>query len=294
MQQSTAQFDAKTTGAVTKLLADVSQPKRVGFAPAQSSLVDVCTMLGVSTSPAMLNEPQMFTHIHLKEGQRLFSMGQPLESIYIVHSGFLKMVQNDDYGSESILSFPMKGDLLGADALYLRAYQSDCVALTSSVVVAVPYKSLKQLNISYPGLDSELMQVMSKYLVEQQHLLTMVNTLSAEARVARFVVSLSQRFEEMGYSSKAFSLRMTRLEIGAHLGLTLETVSRTLSLLKDCGYIDVDQRNITIKDGEALRTLKRTPVRKKTVKTGETGVTTVATASHWASGVMTVTTPALA
>jgi CRP/FNR family transcriptional regulator len=52
---------------------------------------------------------------------------------------------------------------------------------------------------------------------------------------------------------------MTRHEIGSYLGLTLETVSRTLSAFNEIGMISVDQRTIGIKDPEALKTLRRLP-----------------------------------
>ena len=61
------------------------------------------------------------------------------------------------------------------------------------------------------------------------------------------------------YSSKLFNLRMTRHEIGSYLGLTLETVSRTLSAFNEFGLITVDQRSIGIKDIDSLRTLRRLP-----------------------------------
>jgi CRP/FNR family transcriptional regulator len=63
----------------------------------------------------------------------------------------------------------------------------------------------------------------------------------------------------MGYSAKLFNLRMTRHEIGSYLGLTLETVSRTLSAFNEIGLISVDQRTIGIKDPEALKNLRRLP-----------------------------------
>jgi CRP/FNR family transcriptional regulator len=101
--------------------------------------------------------------------------------------------------------------------------------------------------------------VMSRELVREQAMIGMLGALSAEARVARFLVALSERFAQMGYSSKLFNLRMTRHEIGSYLGLTLETVSRTLSAFNEIGMISVDQRTIGIKDPEALKTLRRLP-----------------------------------
>ncbi|MFZ9162068.1 MAG: Crp/Fnr family transcriptional regulator, partial [Burkholderiaceae bacterium] len=54
-------------------------------------------------------------------------------------------------------------------------------------------------------------------------------------------------------------LRMTRKEIGNYLGMQLETVSRTFSKFVEDGIIDVNQRHITIKHLEALRSLLNTP-----------------------------------
>jgi CRP/FNR family transcriptional regulator len=55
-------------------------------------------------------------------------------------------------------------------------------------------------------------------------------------------------FVDMGYSSKLFNLRMTRQDIGGYLGLTLETVSRTLSAFHEIGLITVHQRTADIID----------------------------------------------
>ncbi|GAA5231815.1 hypothetical protein GCM10025794_27590 [Massilia kyonggiensis] len=84
--------------------------------------------------------------------------------------------------------------------------------------------------------------------------------------MARFLISLAERFAAMGYSSKLFNLRMTRHEIGSYLGLTLETVSRTLSAFNEIGLITVDQRTIGIKDPEALKTLRRLPPSRSRAK----------------------------
>jgi DNA-binding transcriptional ArsR family regulator len=108
--------------------------------------------------------------------------------------------------------------------------------------------------------------VMSRELVREQAMIGMLGALSAEARVARFLVSLADRFAAMGYSSKLFNLRMTRHEIGSYLGLTLETVSRTLSAFNEIGLITVDQRTIGIKDPEALKTLRRLPPSRSRAK----------------------------
>jgi len=109
------------------------------------------------------------------------------------------------------------------------------------------------------GRDSAVDGVMSRELVREQAMVSAIGSLCAEARVARFLVMQSERFAEMGYSGTQFNLRMTRQDIGSYLGLTLETVSRTLSAFNAIGLISVEQRAIVIRDVQALRTLRRLP-----------------------------------
>jgi CRP/FNR family transcriptional regulator len=153
----------------------------------------------------------------------------------------------------------MKGDLFGVDGIHGKRYESEAVALTNCDVILVPFKKLTALGKMFPELEAALYGVMSRELIREQSMVSMLGSLSAEARVARFLVNLSERFAELGYSGKQFNLRMTRHEIGSYLGLTLETVSRTLSAFNEMGLISVDQRAIDIKDFHALKTLRRLP-----------------------------------
>lgn len=224
-----------------------------------STLKEVCDILRIPASAGMQDQDTLFQHVQFKAGQRIHTIGQPFDVLYIVNSGFLKTVMIDVFGNEQILSFPMKGDLFGVDGIHSRRYESEAVALTNCDVILVPFKKLTGLGKMYPELESALYSVMSRELIREQAMVSMLGSLSAEARVARFLVNLSERFSELGYSGKQFNLRMTRHEIGSYLGLTLETVSRTLSAFNEMGLISVEQRAIDIKDLNSLRTLRRLP-----------------------------------
>ena len=224
-----------------------------------STLKEVCDLLRIPASASMQDQDTLFQHVQFKAGQRIHTIGQPFDVLYIVNSGFLKTVMIDVFGNEQILSFPMKGDLFGVDGIHGRRYESEAVALTNCDVILVPFKKLTALGKMFPELEAALYGVMSRELIREQSMVSMLGSLSAEARVARFLVNLSERFAELGYSGKQFNLRMTRHEIGSYLGLTLETVSRTLSAFNEMGLISVDQRAIDIKDFNALKTLRRLP-----------------------------------
>jgi CRP/FNR family transcriptional regulator len=231
-----------------------------------SNLKELCDLLRIPAAISIVDEEFLFQHVQFKTGQRIHTIGQPFDTLYIVHSGFLKTVLIDEFGNEQVLSFPMKGDLFGVDGIHTRRYASEAVALSNCDLILVPFKKFTALGRAHIELEHAMYSVMSRELVREQAMVSMLGALSAEARVARFLVSLSERFAEMGYSNKMFNLRMTRHEIGSYLGLTLETVSRTLSAFNEIGLITVDQRSIGIKDVDALRTLRRLPPSSSRVK----------------------------
>lgn len=224
-----------------------------------SNLKELCELLRIPSAVSVNDEEFLFQHVQFKTGQRIHTIGQPFDTLYVVHSGFLKTVLIDEFGNEQVLNFPMKGDMFGVDGIHTKRYASEAVALSNCDLILLPFKKFTSLGRVHAELEHAMYSVMSRELVREQAMVSMLGALSAEARVARFLVSLSERFAEMGYSSKLFNLRMTRHEIGSYLGLTLETVSRTLSAFNEIGLISVDQRSIAIKDLDALKTLRRLP-----------------------------------
>ena len=224
-----------------------------------SNLKEVCDLLRISAGSSIAHEDTLFQHVQFKAGQRIHTIGQPFDMLYIVNSGFLKSVMIDASGSEHILSFPMKGDLFGVDGIHTRHYASEAVALSSCDIILVPFKKFTAIGKTHAELETAMYGVMSRELIREHAMVTILGSLSAEARVARFLALLSERFSEMGYSGRQFNLRMTRHEIGSYLGLTLETVSRTLSAFNEIGLISVEQRAIEINNLEALKTLRRLP-----------------------------------
>jgi len=248
-----------------------------------SNLKEVCELLRIPAACSVNDEEPLFQHVQFKTGQRLYTIGQPFDTLYIVHSGFLKTVLIDEFGNEQVLSFPMRGDLLGVDGIHGKHHATEAVALSNCDVILLPFKKLTSLGRVHPELEPAMYGVMSRELVREQAMVSMLGALSAEARVARFLISLSERFADMGYSSKFFNLRMTRHEIGSYLGLTLETVSRTLSAFNEIGLINVDQRSIGINDADALRSLRRLPPSSSRAKQIASRKQKLATAPAWAA-----------
>ncbi len=250
-----------------------------------SNLRQVCELLLIEVPARADQDTHRFQHLRIKAGQSLYRTGQDFDTLFLINSGFVKTVHIDEHGTEHVLSFPMKGDVLGTDGIHTLHYASDAIALCDCDIILLPYKTLAKLTHTYLELETALYSLMSREIVREQALISMLSALSAEAKVARFLVKLGERFMQLGYSSRQFNLRMTRQEIGSYLGLTLETVSRTLSALHEQGLIRVEQREIQLCDIPALKKLRRFAPNKAKQKVADTVSTLVNNTlrAHWNS-----------
>ena len=88
----------------------------------------------------------------------------------------------------------------------------------------------------------------SKELASDKNLMILLSKNNADARLATFLLSLSARFQERGFSTTRFRLSMPRKDIANHLGLAVETISRLFARFQQQGLIDVAGKSITLVD----------------------------------------------
>jgi CRP/FNR family transcriptional regulator len=188
----------------------------------------------------------------LHRGEAVFRTGEPLTSLYAVRTGFFKLQSTLSPGRDQVTGFSMGGEWLGLDAIGGERYVGDAIALEDSQVCAIPYRRLLAATREQPGLDEDFHRLMSRELARAHRVELMLGSLSAEERVASFLIDLAQRLRARGFSGTALVLRMTREEIGSHLGLQFETVSRALSRLQQQGVLEVRQRQVRIVDPTGL------------------------------------------
>jgi CRP/FNR family transcriptional regulator len=186
----------------------------------------------------------------LRRGEALFRQGDPCRSIYAVRSGTFKTLIPGLEAREQVTGFQLAGDMLGLDGLAHGRHASQAVALEDSEVVVLPYGG--DARGDPRALVEVLPRLIGRELVRKQKLAVLLSCMSAEQRVASFLLNLSRRMEARGYSATAFHLRMTRSEIGSYLGMNLETVSRTLSSLHQRGLLEVSGRHVQLRNRPAL------------------------------------------
>ena len=212
------------------------------------NLREVCLPCGMSGQEVAELSEVVYTRKRVKRGDALFHAGRAFDAIFAIRSGFFKSSTLLEDGRDQVTGFQMAGEILGLDGIASGHHTMDVIALEDSEVCVIPYSRLER-----PELQRQLHKVMSRELVRDQGVMTLLGTMRAEERLAAFLLNLSQRFVARGFSAKEFHLRMTREEIGSYLGLSLETVSRAFSRFQAEGLIAVQQKHIRIVDGAGLR-----------------------------------------
>ena len=202
---------------------------------------------------ALVEEALVYTRRKLARGSALYRAGDHFDYFYAVRTGFFKSVMIHLGGQEQVTGFQMPGELLGFDGLCEGRYTSDAIAIEDSEVCAIPYRAMDELSHQMPSLGRHFHQLMSRQIVREQGIMTLLGVMTAEERVAAFLLNLSSRYKNLGYSPAVFSLRMTREDIGNFLGLKVETVSRAFSKFVHNGLIYAANKDIELIDRPGLK-----------------------------------------
>lgn len=190
-----------------------------------------------------------------KKGDFLYRQADSFNSVFAVRSGSFKSYSLTPQGQSRVTGFYLPGEIVGMDGIASGNFSNSVVAMEHSSTCEIPFSQLEKLSQQLPNLQHHFFAIMSNEIAKDQELHAMLSSFTAEARVASFLVSLSTRYARASFSPFRFVLAMTRGDIGAYLGLTIETVSRILTGLQRKELIKVSNREIEIVNIDDLRTV---------------------------------------
>ncbi len=216
------------------------------------SLRSACVANALTAQELMRFDAIVSTTRPIKRGEALYRTHDPFHSIYAVRAGSFKTVVMHRDGREQVTGFHLAGEVLGLDGVCAERHSSDAIALEDSSVCIMPYSLLESMCSESKQLQQQMLRTMSSEIVRESSLMLLLGTMSAEQRVATFLLNLSSRMRERGYSAAEFNLRMTREEMGNYLGMKLETVSRMFSKFQRDGLVETRGKKIRIVDLGAL------------------------------------------
>jgi CRP/FNR family transcriptional regulator len=219
---------------------------------------DACLSQGFDKSS--LNELHVLVeHIGpFAEGEHIFREGDEFTAIAAVRAGTVKTYVLDPNGHEQVLGFFLPGEVIGLNAISQSRYPCNAVALDTVMLCRFSFPKMAMLASRLPGLQTQLFRLLSQDIGKAALL---AGDYTADERMAAFLVSLSRRYAQRGFSPVRFHLTMARTDMANYLRLAPETVSRVLRRFQDEGLVNVERRELEIRDAARLQALAKSVLR---------------------------------
>ncbi len=219
------------------------------------SLNELCLPRGLDTQDLGRLEEIVKRSRPLRTGEYIFRAGDKLTNLFAVRSGTVKLVLIDENGDDQIIGFYFPGEIIGLDAIDSERHLVSAIAIETSTYCGFPFNKVNEICRLIPELQNQLFKLMSRQLTAENELLLTIGKKNAEEKLSTFLLSISSRFQAMGYSSREFNLSMSRQETANYLGLTIETVSRIMSRFQREGLISINRKQVRIINMDTLRNL---------------------------------------
>lgn len=192
-------------------------------------------------------------HIVLPARTPLFEQGAPADHVYNVISGTVRLFKLLSDGRRQIVGFALPGDFLGLSLAETNAYGAEVI--DDAELCQFDRAQISRFADENRELLHRLHEFISHELIIAQDQMVILGRLHAEERVAVFLINMHDRFMRIGRKSVTVPLPMLRADIADYLGLTVETVSRTISRMAREKILLVVPDGIRILNMERLRAL---------------------------------------
>lgn len=177
----------------------------------------------------------------------IFMEGDPSAHVFEVLEGVVLLSKLTADGRRQITGFVYPGELFGLGMGDQNSYTAETV--TNTRLCRYPRKILDQSMNLYPALGRRFLDWTRCELTAAQNQMLLLGRKTAIEKIASFLLHLSERNEEHGEDPMRLFVPMTRSDIADYLGLTMETVSRTIGKLKQLGIIQLcEQSYINVRD----------------------------------------------
>ena len=184
--------------------------------------------------------------------RRSVSAGEPLiweddDSLLVANviDGVLKLVTSTEDGREQIVGVAYPSDFIGRP--FGQTSRASVVALTDARVCVFARNDFDRFAREHPELEHKLLERTLSELDRTRSWMMLLGRKTAPEKIATFLLEMSERLAETGCQpsfgpARRFSLPFSRQQVADVLGLTIETVSRQFTKLKNDGVIELPSR----------------------------------------------------
>lgn len=244
--------EPRTRPLASKTAPETAPPKQViDFDPCMSCNVREMSVCADLSPDELETLSGIVTDQRVDAGRAIFSEGDDAGSLFNVTGGVVKLYKLLPDGRRQITGFLFPGDFLGLAVNEQYGYSAEAVEPVR--LCRFPREPLERVMDKYPHMKARLFTMASNELAAAQDQMLLLGRKTARERIASFLLQLQNSAKRRGQPGNPVRLPMNRGDIADFLGLTTETVSRTISAMKRSGVISLREGgNVEIRDQAGL------------------------------------------
>jgi len=198
---------------------------------------------------ALTGEAALWNDHKYSRGAQIFWEGEPAEYIYQIGDGAARTYKLLSDGRRQIAAFYLPGDIFGVETEELHRFSAEAI-IDTTVWIAERHSMFEGPDNGDLAYTKSALELLQQTLQHVQNQLLLLGRQTALERVAYFLLEMDRRLKKPA----VIILPMRRRDIADYLGLSLETVSRGLSALRDNGIISVEsqRRKVILTDRTKL------------------------------------------
>ena len=192
----------------------------------------------------------MGSQMRFGRNAEIYGEDEPAEYLYKVVSGTVRSCKLLDDGRRQVTGFHMVGEVFGLEPD--EEHQFSAEAVNDSVVLVVKRSAIIGLAARDADIARQLWAMTARELQRVQNHMLVLGCMGAKQRVAAFLLQMALRDS----GGNEIELPMSRQDIADYLGMTVETVSRTMTQLENDAAIGLaSSRRIVLRDRTTLTRL---------------------------------------
>lgn len=189
-----------------------------------------------------------------KKNSHVFLQGDPLENVYFIFDGKIKIYKSDINGKEQIVGIFKKGEMFPHVGFFRKGeYPAFAEVIEPSTLVVVPISQFENVLIENPELCIKVFKVLGEKIVDLQNRLEEQILNNTYEQIIKLLIRLGQKHGiEREDGSILLHAEFSNKDLANMIGTTRETISRTLTKMKKDELIEVDEKGNMIIDPEEL------------------------------------------
>jgi CRP/FNR family transcriptional regulator, cyclic AMP receptor protein len=189
-----------------------------------------------------------------KKNSYIFLQGEPLDNVYFIDDGKVKIYKSDVNGREQIVSILKKGEMFPHVGFFRKgSYPANAEVLEKATLVVVPIAKFENVLIENPELCIKVFNVLGEKIVDLQNRLEEQILNNTYEQIIKLLIRLGEKHGTKNEDGNVvLKNEFTNKDLANMIGTTRETVSRTLTKMKKEELIEMDDEGNMIIDPETL------------------------------------------